>query len=717
MKAIIRLFAFAVSAGALAQAASISTTLTVNATGSYSGTTVTATGTATMPNVYSGSGTFSGSLSITNISGANVVGTMTITPPSGGTLSGTLSVPLTLFEELLEGTAASGTGSASITGGSGSYSGYNGSFPSVAGTGSGNASSGFTLTFTGAGTINTTGGTTVTPTPTISAVQDAAANTPSVAAGSIFIVKGVNLSASGFTEFGLPYPATSNGIQITFTPVVVGGPTSAYLVYLYNESGVNQLAAILPSSVAAGSYNVTVNNNGVVSAPFTTSVVQHKPTLFTQDSSGTGLVVAQNYISASELDIDRFTTGAISGVTISPAKPGQTLILWGTGLGQITTPDNQGTTFNFLPALNVQVIVGGVSITPTFAGLNGYPGEDQINFVLPSNVPTGCTVSLQVSVNGTLSNATFLSVAPSASSAACVAPGLTTAQLQNLDNGGSLTTGGFELEQITGSIVEPSIGNLSEVIASAAGGFTQVTGFQLASSSAVSSQPTGACQVIQSSTGGSTTTASATITSLDAGAVTLSGPGGSNITNQPLPETANTYDLTITEQFTPPISGAPTQGIPNASVVPGTYTLKGSGGKDVGPFTTSLTLGTLLSITGGLPSTVNRGAGLTLNWTGGNSTDTVEIFGSSGTSTGTASFVCITTAGAGTFTVPASILTQLPAVTAASISAGTGSGSLGVFSFPVPAGNAVFTASLTAGGSVTGSFEALLGTSNTPAYQ
>jgi hypothetical protein len=131
----------------------------------------------------------------------------------------------------------------------------------------------------------------------------------------------------------------------------------------------------------------------------------------------------------------------------------------------------------------------------------------------------------------------------------------------------------------------------------------------------------------------------------------------------------------------------------------------------VGPFSTSLTLGSLLTITGGLPTTVNRSAGLTLNWTGGGSTDTVEIFGSSGTSSGSAEFVCITTAGSGTFTVPASILNQLPA-------AGTSSGYLGVFSSPTPSATSLFMAPLTAGGSITNAtFLAYLGVEGSATYQ
>jgi uncharacterized protein (TIGR03437 family) len=729
MKAIIGFCALALSLGTIAQAATISTTLTVNATGTLSSSAVTVTGTATMPNVYSGAGTFSGTLPLTpsNLSATNATGTFTITL-SGGTLTGTLSLPVTLLEALLGSSATTGSGSVAVTSGSGSYAGYSGSFPSVSGSGGLSPATGaISLTLTGAGTINTTGGGTTVPTPTITAVLDAGSYTANIAEGSIFVVKGTNLSASGLSEFSFPLPTSSGGVQIAFTPASGGTATNAYLVYLYNQSGVNQLAAILPSTLAAGNYNVTVtNNNGAVSAPFVVTVVQRKPGLITQDSSGTGLVVDQNYISASELDVDRFTTGTVGGVTISPAKPGQALVAWATGLGPVTGGDNIASAgFNFeANGVNVQVIVGGVSITPAYAGrAPGLAGADQINFTLPASVPTGCTISFQISVNGILSNGTFLSIAPSPSATACVAPGLTTAQLQNLDDGGTLNAGGFTLEQFSDNVVEPALGNITETVALAAGGFTQVTGFQLASSSAVTFQP-GACYVVQSSAA-SQSTATSVVTSsgatyLDAGAITLNGPSGSNITNAALTESSNLYSLSISLQATGITIPPGEAGIPNASIVPGTYTLKGAGGKDVGPFTASLTLGTPLTITGGLPASVTRNSGLTLNWTGGNSTDVVEIVGASGSSsTVLATFGCITTAGPGTFTVPASILNQLPAVTTAAITAGTSTGFLGVFSSPSPtAGSSLFSAPLTAGGSISNAtFLALLGFENTASYQ
>jgi uncharacterized protein (TIGR03437 family) len=680
-----------------AQAATISTTLSVtNATGSL-GTSgaFTFSGQANLTNGI-GSGTFSGNLSLTPTSSGNLSATFTITLTSGGTITGTLTIP----PSALSGGPL--TGSATITGGTGTYAGATGSFPSL----SGSLTIGLSvsLAFSGAGTITTGGGgPTGPPAPTISAVQDAASNTGNIAQGSIFIVKGANLSASGYTPFSPPRPTTSGGVKVTFTPVAGGTGTDAYLVYLYNQNNVNQIACILPSTVAVGSYNVTVTSNGTASAGFPAAVVANKIGLFTQDSSGTGLTSLQNYISQSQVDLNRLTTGSVSGITISPAKPGQPVIAYGTGLGAYAAGDNAASpVFDFRSSLTIKAVVGGMSIPVDFAGRAGYAGEDQINFTLPANVPTGCAVSLQISVNGVLSPATSLAIAPDANSTACVIAGFTPQQLQTLDQGGSITTGGFSITQFT--ITVPQVGTVKSD--SIGGGFTQLTAFQLSSAAQlnVSVIQSGTCQVFQSS-GSGAVTAGGNLIYLDAGTVSITGPSGSSLNNTALTKSNNSYSLSNAEGLPVSIPGQA-----NFTLPAGAYSLSGGGGADVGSFSTSLTLANPLTVTGGLPSSVNRSNALTLNWTGGNPTDLVEIAGSSSTTSGTGTtavttttgFTCITTAGAGTFTVPTSVLTQLPATTG---------NNLGVLDVASGSANTSFTASLPKiGGSVTGNFSTFVGT-------
>src|SRR5258708_25864338 len=239
-----------------AQAASISTTLTVNATAAIAATGFEITGSANFTNGI-GNGTVAATVPLSAIATDPAKTTFTITLTSGGTLTGTLSVPLSV---LTGGATSSASVGVAVTGGTGTYAGATGTF-TLTGSVSGSALTGFTFTnFTGPGTI-LTGGTPPPPstTPTISAVQDAASNTPSIAQGSIFIVKGTNLSTSGYTPFAPPRPTVSSGgVKVTFTPAGGATGTDAYLVYLYNQSGVNQIAGILPSTVAVGNYNVTV---------------------------------------------------------------------------------------------------------------------------------------------------------------------------------------------------------------------------------------------------------------------------------------------------------------------------------------------------------------------------------------------------------------------------------------------------------------------------
>ncbi len=467
--------------------------------------------------------------------------------------------------------------------------------------------------------------------------------------------------------------------------------------------------------------------------------------MFTLDQAGDGLAIVQNYVSASETDEDLYVTGVLNQQTVSPAYPGQTLIAWITGLGPIGSGDNTAApVLNVAGSSNVQVIVGGVAITPTFAGrAPGLAGEDQVDFVLPANVPTGCAVSFQISANGVTSAPTYIAIAPNSTAGACVQTGFTTSQLQALQNGlfsggsgSSITAGSFLIENISAMENIPGVGATTATLGLASGEFLKYTGFQLDGYAAYANAfaATNACQFIPLATSTNTSTSSSspiptgTATFLDAGKVTLTGPSGSGISGLPFTETANAYSVSISTQ----ISGLPT--IPgmqnNGTIIGGQYTLTGSGGKDVGPFTGLVNLGSPLTITGGLPTTVNRGAGLTLKWTGGNSSDLVIIEGLAATTSSTTSasgttftetggeFVCTTTAGTGGLTVPASITAQFPALNPSTSAVGATLSTLAVFSATNPSnGNGIFTAPLTAGGNVTSYFLGFMGSSNTPIWQ
>src|SRR6478672_1361072 len=114
--------------------------------------------------------------------------------------------------------------------------------------------------------------------PSVTAVLDGAAYTNNIAQGSVFVVKGTGLSAAGYVTASAPsYPTTLNSVKISLTAVTGGTVVSALMAYTYNAGGVNQLAAVLPSTAAAGAYDLRVDNGGAISAPFRTNVVGRKP--------------------------------------------------------------------------------------------------------------------------------------------------------------------------------------------------------------------------------------------------------------------------------------------------------------------------------------------------------------------------------------------------------------------------------------------------------
>ena len=124
---------------------------------------------------------------------------------------------------------------------------------------------------------------------------------------------------------------------------------------------------------------------------------------------------------------------------------------------------------------------------------------------------------------------------------------------------------------------------------------------------------------------------------------------------------------------------------------------------------------------------INRGAGQTFTWSGGTGggNNIVAIVGVSGSSAGgttaapvfdTATFACLANASAGTFTVPSSVLTQLP-VSSGSIIDGSGIAFVGVEMITDPTKGS-FTAPLTKGGSVdTALFSGLVGFLKTVTFQ
>jgi uncharacterized protein (TIGR03437 family) len=519
--------------------------------------------------------------------------------------------------------------------------------------------------------------------PTITAVQDAAAYTANIPQGAVFVVKGANLTTGG-QPASVPYPTTLNGVSITFTPVAGGAVTKAFMVYTYNQGGVTQLAAVLPSATPTGDYNVTVTNSTGTGAAFRTTVVARKFGLITAAGSGSGRAALQNVVTQTQYDLNRFTTGTLAGYTYSPAKPGQYMIAWGTGLGAVGGDDNQAPgVINFLDqGVAIAVIVGTTEITPSYAGrAPQFPGADQLVFQLPPDLQTtGCEVPIQVRVAGQLSNTASIAIAPNAQAGACVDSRFTQDVMSRLDQGGSLVMGLFELTSVSGTN-----GIFTGTSEGAVGGFALYNADQM--SALPDFLDTGACQVYRATT--NSAGEDLDFLHLDAGRISLNGP---NVANRTVGETAgHSYSLDLGITTGTPLIAAGS-----------TYTLTGSGGKDVGDFQVSFNFGPALAIKGSVPATVTRSQDLPIawTWTGGGSGLAIVTGSASVANGGTAAnptyqtvrFACSTGADKLAYTVPSSILMQLPATP-------SGNGTLSVVSASPPtSSNGLFTPPLVAGG-------------------
>jgi len=467
-----------------------------------------------------------------------------------------------------------------------------------------------------------------------------------IAPGTIFIITGSSLasatSVSALENSAAGLPTSLNGASIAVT---VGGVTTHPAMY-YAEA--KQIAAVLPSSTPTGTGTITVTYSGAASNSASILVLPSALGLISYNGSGSGL------INATDLQGRNFTY-------TNSASPGQSIVLWGSGLGADTADSD--TTFTMTPhAVNqpLTVYIGGVAVTPAYAGSSGYPGLDQINVTIPASVGTGCGITV-VGVSGSIVS-NFVTLPIAAGGGACSDPalGYTGTQLQG---GGpaNYTTANVGITQTT----TPADGEKTFLDAT----FQSNQGVTYTAPNTIVSL--GSCSVSMPS--GTLPASTGTQVGLDAGTIMVTGPAGS----QSLPELVIPMSTGPSGEYSAQVSNSflPATG--------GTFTFTGSGGANVGSFSTSVSLTNLITWANKSSiSSVTRANGQNITWSGGSPNTYVYVSGTSSSSTGgpSATFTCFAPVSAGQLTVPNYVLLALPA----------GPGSLGIANAATPA---PFTAS------------------------
>ena len=573
--------------------------------------------------------------------------TITVTVTGGASCSWTASVSSDAAAWLHLGSTTSGAGNGTVN-----YSADpNTSTSSRTGT---MTVAGLTFTVTQPGGASASG-------PNIASVVSAITYRPAVAQGSFFAIFGSKLGPTAAKQNDVfPIPVNLGGVTVN---VSQGSITKkAYLVFVSDT----QINAIMPSDAPLGTVQVTVNYNG--SGTGTATVVKIAFGI-NNVGGGSGPGIIKNYNSDTDQPF---------AVASTPAKPGQVEIMVGSGLGPITTGDDQSPPAA-VPTTSVQVWVGGKQASVIYSGrAPGIAGQDQINFTVPADAPVGCSIPVQVNAGGTWSNTVRMSISgngnhcqdtfnPLAGMAATGGKSATLG-LMRMNFNGQLSASG---DTTTGS-VDLGFGAFAK----------SKTGGDYASSPFANLPAPSTCISTNQSNfdlgtmmGGGLSGIDPTVAAtLDAGAQ-LTVTGGAGGASGTLTQSgANPYMGLLGGVLN--VQGAT---LPPPFLDGGPFTITGPGGADVGPFSTTIALAQAITWTNP-PSTINRASPLTLTWSGGSSTQNVVIIGSSTDQTSKAygGFTCVAPAGAHSFTIPANSLADLVSTAAASGSSSSPVGMLGL---------------------------------------
>jgi uncharacterized protein (TIGR03437 family) len=215
--------------------------------------------------------------------------------------------------------------------------------------------------------------------PSISLVGNAEGLSPSIAPNTWVEISGSNLSPPGDSRAwqGSDFLNGQMPVQLDGVSVTVNG-VSAYVYYISPA----QVNILTPPDAMSGPVQVQVTNNGAVSGSFTAQARAESPSFFVFNGGP--------YVAATHADGSLIGPTSLYPGSTTPAKPGETVVIYANGFGATSTPvvsgaETQSGTLSPLPV----VTIGSMTATLKFAGLNGTPGEFQFNVAVPSSLTAG----------------------------------------------------------------------------------------------------------------------------------------------------------------------------------------------------------------------------------------------------------------------------------------------------------------------------------------
>ena len=463
-----------------------------------------------------------------------------------------------------------------------------------------------------------------------------------IAQGSIFSIFGSNLGPASSPPLSFPLGITLGGVSIKVTQ----GATSVDAIPLFVSGG--QINALMPSNAPLGLASVRVTVNGTAGTVTPVRIAAASFGIFAVNSGGNGPGVIQNYVSAGSQPVNA------PGVA---AKPGQLMILYGTGLGAGLNPDNVAPAAGSLPT-QVDVLVGGQTAAVSYSGRSPCcAGLDQIVFTVPNAAPLGCWVPVQIRTGGvTVSNT--VTIAISADGSACSETG--NAFAQPLLAGKKIGVVALLRTAVTEDVGLPAPATVTTDTSMVT--FQQEAPNGFGFNPIFSLPPAGTCTsytVTGDLFDGDPMPGSGTSGKFlnEGSPIAMAGPGTRRTIARPVDNSRNFQPLGYTYDG----SLAPSSLFLNAGA---NVSIQGPGGTDIGGFQTSFTVAPPLNWTNRDQTlSINRSQGFTVNWSGAPAGQSVIVFGGGVDLPSNASslFVCVAAPGAASFTVPAAALANIAA--------------------------------------------------------
>jgi uncharacterized protein (TIGR03437 family) len=219
----------------------------------------------------------------------------------------------------------------------------------------------------------------------------------SIAPGTWIEIYGTNLSSSTRSWAGSDFSGGVAPTSLDGVSVSVGGK-AAFLDYI--SSG--QINALVPSDTPTGIVPVAVANANGTSDQYWLIVNPTEPGLL---APPTFTVNGKQYVVALFSDGQTFALpqGALAGVASRPAKPGETLTIYGVGFGPVSGGFTAGSIVTAQNSLMtaLQFLFGTTPAVLSYDGLApSYTGLYQFNVVVPAVSPNGA-MPLSFNLGGT----------------------------------------------------------------------------------------------------------------------------------------------------------------------------------------------------------------------------------------------------------------------------------------------------------------------------